>query len=110
MRAARAHGIPMSAWNDWSPEDRAWALGLDELERARANQKCPACGGDPAECQDKANQAAYEFDGGFCYRTKAALEFMNAKTKGLPGERARIVSAASVVRCRLNPAKRRVRR
>lgn len=108
MRAARAHGIPMSVWNEWSAEDRAWALALDILDKHRESAKCPACGGDPAECQDKANAYAYEFDGGFCYRTKAAVEFMDAKTKGAK-ERARVVSAASVVRTRLNPAKRRVR-
>ena len=103
MRAARAHGIPMSTWNSWTVEDRAWALGLDALEASR----CPVCGGDPKECQDRANQFAYEFDGTFCYRTRAQLEFMDAKTKD--NQKARIIAGSSVVRTRLNPAKRRVR-
>lgn len=99
----------MSEWNAWSPEDRAWALGLDALDAQREAEKCPACGGPRSECSDKANQAAYDVEGGYCYRTKALLESLDAKTRGLKPDKARLVSGASVLKVRLNPARRRVR-
>ena len=85
----------MSVWNSWSAEDQAWALGLDLLERAREAEKCPVCGGPRWECADRSRQHDWLVDGGWCYRTKAQLEFSEQK---MAGPKARIAAGASVIR------------
>ena len=104
MQEARSLGVPMSVWDGWSEEDRGWFLALRQVEAEEEAATCPVCGGPRAECGDRANQYAFEVDGGWCYRRKALIEASEAKFKDKQG---RVAAAASVMSARLNPAKRR---
>lgn len=94
----------MSVWDSWSEDDRGWFLALREVEAELDAAKCPVCGGPAEECADRANQYAFEVSGRWCYRQKALIESMEAKTKG---DKGRIAVGASVLTARLNSALRR---
>ena len=79
-------------------------MALREVESELEAAKCPVCGGPAEECADRANQHAFEVSGRWCYRQKALIESMEAKTKGSKG---RIAVGASVLTARLNSALRR---
>lgn len=65
-------------FKSWEFIDQELALAdmLHEemLEREKTENKCPLCGGDKRECQNLANQNAYEAHAKRCYRSKAAMQ------------------------------------
>lgn len=84
MRAARDHGIPLSEFDGWADDDRAWAIALHTAEQELAAKACPSCGDTTGACQDPAYQRAWDVDVQVCYRTKTSLEYMQAKHKDDP--------------------------
>lgn len=64
----------MTEWDEMSDYDQAFALGFEAAQAVEAAEKCEACGGPKAECQDTDNQHAYEVTFRRCYRTRAVLE------------------------------------
>ena len=93
-------GLTMSQWDDLSEYDRSWALALRVAEMQDEARQCPACGGDPAECQDADNQHAFVVDLGRCYRT-VAVEAAKRKRQTDPD------LAALLVKVRLDPARKK---
>lgn len=94
-RAARDMGLTMSQWDALDEYDRAWALALyvadAEIAAARAEERCPACGGPKSECQDADNQHAFVASGARCFRTRAIDDLRNAR-KGDPDMSSLVVS------------------
>lgn len=96
-RAARSLGKTMTEWDELDDYDRSWAMaaeasaGLDSLDR------CEACGGPKAECQDPDNQHAYEVEFRRCFRSQAIRE-AEKKRSDLDG----VLTVVS-----LNPAKKK---
>ncbi|HLT67430.1 MAG TPA: hypothetical protein VKZ73_06120 [Microbacterium sp.] len=99
-RAARGLGLTMSQWDDLDEQDRAWALALDLSDAEVEAGKCPACGGDPDECQDADNQHAYVVSLGRCYRTVAVQNALKRR-KDDPD------AAALLVKVTLDPARKK---
>jgi hypothetical protein len=71
--------------SEWDEEQQATVLALYAWEATR----CPACGGDPAECQGADNEFAWKADGPFrCHKTatrsNAQREFLKGKKDETP--------------------------
>lgn len=62
------------------------ALALHHLEQEEEQHRCPVCGGDSRECQDPANQRAYEAAFARCYRTKAVGKAARARADDKDGK------------------------
>ena len=90
----------MTQWDALDDYDRAWALGTDLLDLEQQATRCPACGGDAAECQDTDNQHAYEVTLKRCYRSRAINEKLKAR-KDDPDKASLIITAT------VNPAKKK---
>lgn len=69
----------MSEWDALDEVDRSYALGEYVAEMEDEARRCPACGGDPDECQDTDNQHAYVVTTRRCYRTRALAEAQKAR-------------------------------
>lgn len=104
MQAARSIGIPLSVWDQWAEDDRAWILAAtiaeQHLEQAHTDATCPVCGGPRDECQDPANQFAFETSTVRCFRTAARINALEPHKKD---PAAAAIAVASVY----NPARRR---
>lgn len=73
----------MTQWDELDEYDRAWMLAVHvadaEEEAKQAREKCPACGGPRAECQDHDNQHAFVVSASRCYRTRAVDDTKKAR-------------------------------
>ena len=78
-------GYTIEEWDELDEYSRAWALAPDVLDAERNARKCPACGGDPGECQDPDNQHAYVVTTRRCYRTRALAEAQKKRTQDNEG-------------------------
>jgi len=65
--------------SEWDDQQQAIMIALAVWEASR----CPACGGDPEECQGAANEFAWRVDGPVrCHRTKARRDRERDYLKG----------------------------
>ena len=80
LETARQLGIPYTTFLSWPQYDRDLYRALHDVETDAETHRCPVCGGDARECQDPANQRAYEATFTRCFRTKAIGQAM--KTRG----------------------------
>lgn len=71
--------LPRSEFLAWPRHDQDLLLALREVEAEDESNRCPTCGGDARECQDPANQRAFEAHFTRCYRTKAVARAMDAR-------------------------------
>lgn len=98
---ARSLGIPLSEWDEWSDDDRAWMMAAHlvelELEARKLAETCPVCGGPATECQNPDNQWAFETETKRCFLTKARIQAAGSHEKDK-------YSAALVVSSKFNPA------
>lgn len=67
VEAARAWGVPRSAFLGWAEDDRAWAIALLEYEA----DICSGCGQPRSESMDPANQFKYESEALRCHGCSA---------------------------------------
>lgn len=56
------------------------ALALHHLEAEEEAHRCPVCGGDSRDCQNPANQRAYEAEFTRCYRTRVIGHAMKSRS------------------------------
>ena len=82
---AHALGLTMSQWDALDDIDRAYAMAEHVAQVEDEARKCPACGGDPGECQDPDNQHAYVVSTRRCYRTRALAEAQKKRTQDNEG-------------------------
>lgn len=73
-------GLTMTQWDALDEYERSWALGADLADAEDAAERCAACGGPKAECQDPDNQHAYEVEFRRCFRTRAIVEAQRKRT------------------------------
>lgn len=71
----------MAQWDELNDDDRAWAMAVDVADTEHAAKKCPACGGDPDECQNPDNQHAFEVTLRRCFKSRAVQEALTARKK-----------------------------
>lgn len=69
--------------SEWDEEQQAIMLAYYAWESTR----CPACGGNPAECQGADNEFAWKADGPHrCHRTATRSRAQREFLKGKPDE------------------------
>ena len=82
MEAARAWGVPRSAFLAWSGEDRGWAMAL----LAEEADACSGCGLPRSETHDPEHEFSYRATPVRCHACAAAgraADAMKQETAGL---------------------------
>lgn len=68
------------------------ALALHQVEAEEEAHRCSVCGGDARECQDPANQRAFETKFGRCYRTRSVAKAAKKRNDADTDQRALVAS------------------
>jgi hypothetical protein len=71
-------GTPLPGEPLWTPEDRAWALALLQVEA----ESCPDCGQPWAESSALENEEAYRASIHLCHACKTGAKAVTAHQKG----------------------------
>ena len=76
----------------WERHDQDMALALHLVEVEEETHRCSVCGGDSRECQDPANQYAFETKFRRCYRTRSVAKAAKKRDDSDTDQRATVAS------------------